>query len=538
MFVFGSYMNAEINAGVDSGYANIMQTASISGILFDKAANFPYLDQPSPDIIVLLTSIDAKYEASGVLTVDPDKTVAFDGRDLYRKYMLDLIDLPYIDVCEDAFLHNKEVLDTVEGIKKAYPSVRIVPIMFQSDYEKIDSYRLSKRLVSFVKDSGKTVWIVSDFKKIESTHAAINDLRDKMFQRVVKNREISNVDKLAIGNRAGLKTLMYVMHFVGAHDVKLNSSEAIFKVGDAGKNNSSITFLGFGDMMLGRYVRTLMDSNGMSYPFEKIKNELNGIDYIFTNLEGPIKEVKVATQKSISFRFKPDIIWPIKDTGINIVSIANNHALDQGWGGRSDTMKFLKEAGIHYFGHPKNEAEGNAYIGQVGDKTVAFIGFDDTIFKIDGDRAGQIIKELDMIADYVIVSVHWGREYIHQPTERKKWLAHLFIDSGADAVIGHHPHVVQTIEIYNGKPIFYSLGNFIFDQYFSQDTQEGLGVGLIMEDNNITAYLLPYTIINSQPELMFGEAKTQFLEKFISWGEYDEDTKISIRDSKFLLHGN
>lgn len=537
MFVFGSFMNA--------GHTNVMQTSfvhvanqntsnGIKGVIFEQNEDLSTFAEGNPDIIILLSSIDSTYESAGVLTVNPDLTDAFDQRDLYRKHILDLIKRDYVETQEDAFLYNDEISGLVSKIKNAYPSARIVPLLFQQNYKKSDPYKLSRVLVSLMKGERKNVWIVTDLNKIESEHVAINDLRNVMIKRVITNREISNVEDLAIEESASLKTLMYTMHFLGAHQIDATSNYATFKIGDPSVKDQSITLLGFGDVMLDRYVRTLMDANGMDYPFEKIAHELNGVDYVFANFEGPVKEHEVATQKSISFRFKPDVVWTVKNAGINIVSIANNHALDQGWNGRDDTMKFLKEAGIYYFGHPKNEVEGNTYIGQIADKTIAFIGYDDTIFKIDGDNAQQMIQELNMVVDYVIVSVHWGREYIHQPTERKQWLAHLFIDSGADMVIGHHPHVVQTMEIYNEKPIFYSLGNFVFDQYFSQDTQEGLGIGTVIEGDDTTIYLLPYAIPNSQPELMVGEAKTAFLEKFISWGEYDEDMKNDIRNGKIL----
>lgn len=528
MFGFGSYMN--------SGYADLMrvsQVSAISGIAIeaDLDVDFSFMSGISgvdPETIIVISYADLKCGESGILTVDPDLTDAFDGKILNRKQIFELTQLDYVGVCEEAFLNNENFIKLTEKLRNVYPSSRIVPLLFQRGYEKGYPYRLSRRL-------GENVLVVADFKKTKSVHEAINALRDTMFERTISNIEISGLNGLAVENTAGLKTLMYAMHFSGAKNVEHYGDYFVFKKGESSLRNNQITILGVGDMMLGRYVRTLMDGNGMGYPFEKIKNELGGIDYIFSNFEGPIKENEVATQKSISFRFKPDVVWAVKDAGINIVSLANNHALDQGWGGRDDTMKFLKEAGIYYFGHPKNEVEGNVYMGQVADKTVAFVGFDDTIFKINEDSARQIINELDIIADYVIVSVHWGVEYVHQPTERKKMLAHLFVDSGADIVIGHHPHVVQTMEIYNGKPVFYSLGNFIFDQYFSQDTQEGLGIGVIIDEDKMTVYLLPYAIPASQPVFIEGEAKTAFLEKFISWGNYDEETKNSIRNGVFML---
>ena len=283
--------------------------------------------------------------------------------------------------------------------------------------------------------------------------------------------------------------------------------------------------------MLGRHVRFLMDTNSLDYPFRNI-GDLKGTDFVHANLEGPIKEQFINTGKGIEFKFKPDIVWPLKDSGINIVSIANNHALDQGWTGREDTKKHLTNAGIRYFGHPKNEIEDNAYITEIAGKKFSFIGFDDVVYKIDGDKARELIARLDGEVDYVVVSVHWGVEYVHNPTQRKQDFAHDWIDNGADFIIGHHPHVVQTMEIYKGVPIFYSLGNFVFDQYWSADTQEGMGFGAVIEEDSIVLYLFPYSLPNSQPEFMVGGARQAFLEKFVGWGGYDEELAEQIRTGK------
>jgi poly-gamma-glutamate synthesis protein (capsule biosynthesis protein) len=119
------------------------------------------------------------------------------------------------------------------------------------------------------------------------------------------------------------------------------------------------------------------------------------------------------------------------------------------------------------------------------------------------------------------VYVHWGNEYELKHSEQQEALAHYVIDSGIDAVIGHHPHVVQDIEIYNGKPIFYSLGNFIFDQYFSGDVQTGLVVKVYIQKDTITYTLVPISSIGraSQPYIMPIEQKTTFLSMLAGTGE-------------------
>ena len=103
----------------------------------------------------------------------------------------------------------------------------------------------------------------------------------------------------------------------------------------------------------------------------------------------------------------------------------------------------------------------------------------------------KIISVLASATDMVIVNMHWGREYEHQYNKRQQEIAQALVDRGADMIIGHHPHVVQGMEIYHNKPIFYSLGNFIFDQYFSADTQEELAVEAVIDGEGMELVLHP-----------------------------------------------
>ncbi|NTU99490.1 CapA family protein, partial [Candidatus Falkowbacteria bacterium] len=127
------------------------------------------------------------------------------------------------------------------------------------------------------------------------------------------------------------------------------------------------------------------------------------------------------------------------------------------------------------------------------------------------------VSEAKKQADFVVVNIHWGVEYKHDFSKKQQTVGHALIDAGADAIIGHHPHVTQGIEVYNNKPIFYSLGNFIFDQYFSKDTQEGFAVGLFVGNGTTTAHLFPLKEKKAIPELMKGREKEQFLFRLGEW---------------------
>lgn len=283
----------------------------------------------------------------------------------------------------------------------------------------------------------------------------------------------------------------------------------LFKVSLEGQTSilrpKPITLVAVGDVMLDRYVRDLMNSQGLDYPFRKLdQNFFKQADILLGNLEGSIVSKKKNFGHMV-FGFLPDTAPILKNFGFDVVALANNHALDQGWEGHDSTKRYLTEAGIGWFGHPKGELhEENAHYIRARGKTFAFVGLED-VFKEAGDEQKaienikQVIPLIKAQADYVIVSPHWGVEYTPKPTQRQRNFAHAFIDAGADFIIGHHPHVVQEKEEYRGKRIYYSLGNFIFDQYWSKPTQLGLALRITFLGRQISVEEFPIQSVKSQP---------------------------------------
>ncbi len=301
--------------------------------------------------------------------------------------------------------------------------------------------------------------------------------------------------------------------------------------------NRSVFMVAFGDIMLDRMVRSRMDSHSQDYPFEKMdRTYLKNNDILVANLEGPVAKKRVQTSKMIAFRFNPDVVQVLKKYSFDALSEANNHATDMGWSGFNDTFELLAPTGIKVFGNPKEIEDRSVATFDVGGKKIAFLGLEEVIYTIDDEKAVAKIKELTAQGYKVIPFAHWGIEYQHRPNARQKELAHKFIDAGAVAVIGHHPHVVQTFEMYNGRPVFYSLGNAIFDQDFSLDTQEGLSIALDIADDQIRILLMPIKIDRSQFRLMNAEERKKFFEEFVRWGEYrSEEERQSVLNGAVTL---
>lgn len=257
-----------------------------------------------------------------------------------------------------------------------------------------------------------------------------------------------------------------------------------------------------GDIMMDRGVEgkiKKLDKN-YNFSFDLIRDYLRSADLVFANLEGSISNVGSDTGKKYSFRFEPDVADALAYAGIDIVSLANNHMLDWGRQSLCETTKHLDTVDVKYVGAgcTSKQAE-QPYITKIGNTTIAFLAY--TEFYIGAhavsDTPGmsewnmsKIIERIthlknDSNVDIVMISMHWGAEYQNRATDNQVLLGQQLIDGGADVVIGHHPHVDQEIERYSDGWIIYSLGNFVFDQSWSEETMQGLLAEIQIQNGRI-----------------------------------------------------
>ncbi|KKS82623.1 MAG: Capsule synthesis protein, CapA [Candidatus Wolfebacteria bacterium GW2011_GWC1_43_10] len=320
--------------------------------------------------------------------------------------------------------------------------------------------------------------------------------------------------------------------------------------GGAGNKNISLVFVG--DIMLSRAVGRQMEkrckdsslyvvdglSGGKSpndcvkgdyeFPFRLSADFLKKADITFGNLEGPISDRGKNQGSEYSFRADSRVVEGLAYAGFDVLSVANNHIWDYGAVALLDTVSILKPNEIYPVGAGENFEEANSVkiIDSQGLR-IGFLAFTNLYPKsleADADSAGisqwdvediklkvESIKK-DNLIDFIVVSLHWGNEYETSAGQWQKNIAHGLIDAGADIIVGHHPHVVQEVEKYpstsSGRVgiIFYSLGNFVFDQIFSKKTMEGLAGEIILEGNKIKDVKTYRVPINQyfQPEIKNG----------------------------------
>lgn len=245
-----------------------------------------------------------------------------------------------------------------------------------------------------------------------------------------------------------------------------------------------------GDMMFDRSIRLSIQKNGESFILFPLHTLFHQYDAVIANLEGPItsnpsKSVNsaIGSRNNYIFTFAPTTAQLLKEENIGIVNIGNNHITNFGEDGVTQTRMYLEQENISYFGNTGENKEKRYVILEKNGIKIGFINYNQ--FVSNGMEA--LLEDIDVVsekADVVIVYTHWGSEYLAVAGEGIQEQAHQFIDRGADLIIGSHPHVVQQKEVYQGKTIYYSLGNFVFDQYFQKETQEGLLVEVIIKQDS------------------------------------------------------
>lgn len=275
---------------------------------------------------------------------------------------------------------------------------------------------------------------------------------------------------------------------------------------DTKLTSKKLTVIVGGDVMFDRGIRAIGDRNGYNSLFDpSIISLFKQADITAVNLEGPITSnpsktlVNGKTTESFTFTFDHKSAVALKDIGVTIVSLANNHTDNFGFSGFTETQQLLSKAGVSWFGNPWNSTSskmsitdligGNSpvtMIIDVKDFKVAFVGYHS--FQLGVDRVVDEIRQVSGPDVFTIVMPHWGEEYMTIPSELMKSRARAFISAGADAIIGAHPHVVMEQEWVGVVPIYYSVGNLLFDQYFSPEVMSGKLVELhLIKDTSKTS---------------------------------------------------
>ena len=324
--------------------------------------------------------------------------------------------------------------------------------------------------------------------------------------------------------------------------MKLNRKIVVFLVtvlllisisyGVHGNENNKVLISLMGDVMMDRGVGSLIDIHGPDYPWEGVRDTLRKSDISLLNLETSIGSANIPIEdKEYVFQSKPESIVGLINASIDGVSIANNHSMDYGKEGFLETIINLEKNGIKYSGGGRTIEEAlKPAIWDVNGIKVGFLAFSRVIPQMSWyatDKTPGIASGYDYYAesvaacvtqvkeqvDFLIVSTHWGKELAEHPQESDMKFAKLLIDNGADVIMGHHPHVLQGIEIYNNKPIIYSLGNFVFNSRGFKSNSTMITNIEINKQGIIHMKIIPVEIKHGQPSIAEGHAKEEIIQR-------------------------
>ena len=322
-----------------------------------------------------------------------------------------------------------------------------------------------------------------------------------------------------------LLIVLVILVIIAVWATIFNPSSSVVDMGN--KENASIAVTG--DVMFARNMPGVLSMD--SSPFSGVSDVTSNVDLLLINFENAATTSGDALKGDVPLKCDPSYVPLAKANNVTIAALANNHAIDYGITGMQDTLDNLKSADITPMGAGNTEDEAHqAVVKEVNGRKITILNYMDSenfaeysydvMPYANGSSPGysaydsedaqkQIAANND--SDLIVAYMHFGNEYSNSPNENQVKIAHELIDYGADVVIGAHPHVTEGIEMYNGKPIFYSLGNFIFDQS-NTATHSAYFVKIDLVGNTGECTVYPIYISNYLPQYMSASDGTSLLQ--------------------------
>lgn len=438
------------------------------------------------------------------------------------------------DISDDdpiSFSNEHGIKNILGDIKNYFSKSKIVPIILKQNISLDKLKKLNELLVANC--DGNCLMISSvDFSHYQP--ALLANLHDNQTIRALEN-----IDEDALLNKSEVDspaTLTLLAKWTKSHNCNkfviknhtnsdiinntpdMESTSHIFGWYQSGNKTvpeNSVSFIVGGDMMFGRNISHNFLDNGLQTSLNQLGDRVFwGTDAGIINLEGPISATPVEDNTdpdNLTFNFQPSTVQALKYLRVNAVSLANNHTLNAGQEGLDTTRRLLNKSKIQTIGDPDNT--NSDYIETFNGQNLKLYVFGVNEFSTSADISSQITDIKKDSNNRVLVFAHWGTEYYNGHTDEQQQSAYSWIDAGADIVIGSHPHVIEDSEVYKGKPIIYSVGNLLFDQNFSEETQQGLLIAGEFKDNGLYLFALPVKSVNYKPSMISDDKKAEILDK-------------------------
>lgn len=304
-----------------------------------------------------------------------------------------------------------------------------------------------------------------------------------------------------------------------------------------------------GDIMIGEHVAEFIEKHGIDYPFDSTRFLLQNAQFTIGNLEAPFSKTGTSHDKKFTFKVDPEYAPGLVNAGFDVVNLANNHMMDFGEEALINNLKTLDSLNLQYCGAGLNyeQAKKPAILDYNGTK-VAFLGYSMTFpkeFWATADSAGtcypyeedmiESIRQCEQLADFTVASFHWGQELRNTPKDYQIYFAHKAIDAGADLILGHHPHILQGMEVYKNRLIIYSLGNFAFGSY-SYKAKDSIILKTYLNHRGLLyARVIPISVYNAEVNFQPQILKKTKADSVLS---YLNDISLQLNNNKSIVTGH
>lgn len=484
----------------------------LSGLIRDFLDNNPnyQIDSRDPDIILNYQPIDSDSESDKYFSIS-EALVPI----IHRQTLVDNINLSELKSINSGINVGEEHFDTLVVVKNMKEQI-------------VDSLSMNPDTILALDDISQVIDQVSS---------------NPNFLGLIPISQLTiDVHPLKIENISALDETEKFPVNIDIHiPTKFENDPLIKNISDNYVIPSPTEILSVGDIMMGRYVGVKINRSGDPiHSVEYVWEELSKPDLTFAQLETPIATTTLTSEGMILVA-QPETVTALTQSGIDLVSISGNHFGDALRDGMEETFLTLEQNHIIYIGAGRNK--NDSFTPKIIEKNgtrygfLSFVNIMPDSYGAGEDYAGSAWVDFNSIddqnliidsiqqartkSDIVIVGFHWGTEYTPHPTQTQQEIAHLAIDNGADMIIGTHPHVVQADEVYKDKYINYSLGNFIMDQMWSEETQEGVLLYIYTLDDKIISYnLVPTHVVDySQVKILSKEEGRNILERIWQAGK-------------------
>ncbi len=488
-------------------------------------------ERAQPETIILVSPNHFAAGQASVQTTDRTWSLQNNTVELLpnKNVINTLVETNVATIEDSSFNSEHGIKNILSDLHTYFPEATLVPMILKDTVTPEQIQRLAEALEQSCARCG----LIASVDMSHYNPAAVADIHDIQTLRALSTLDEAGIWKTEVDSPPSLALLLnWAKHKQAEQFVLTDHTNSGTLLGDSDAETTThilgyytegaiqpltdqVTFTVAGDMMYGREIGYQFQNNNFQDLFANLGNRLFwGTDVSWANLEGPVSDQVVPQDRvaeNLVFLFSNQTSLALRYLKLTTVGLANNHTANKGSSGLETTRRVVEEAGIDWQGDPNQVSEVLSLDRYTqGDVTVAMISVHALI---PTTGLTDLIAQEHAAGNFVMVLPHWGAEYNTTHSAGQEQLARQWITAGADLIIGMHPHVVQDAQLIDGKPVLYSLGNFVFDQTFSRETQQGLVVAGSVSADQLTLALAPIVDHQLKPELARGADKQVIVDR-------------------------